>query len=136
MVKIDEDQTTIRITKGDTTGKKFNKIAVYCPYYENGEEKLYEFQPDDKLAFVVHPKKGYTKDEILRVEGTLREFGYTEPTTTPEIYLTEEDTKKFPLTNKPITYWYDVVLNDSTTIIGYDEDGAKKCIVYPEAEED
>ena len=56
-------------------------VQLLCSYpNKNGEEKLYEFQPDDKLAFVVHPKKGYTKDEILRVEGTLRELGYKNKT--------------------------------------------------------
>ena len=43
---------------------------------------------------------------------------------------------RFPLTNKPVTYWYDLVLNETNTIIGYDEDGAKKIIVYPEANEE
>ena len=36
------------------------------------------------------------------------------------------------LTNKPIEYWYEIELNDEETIIGYDEDGAKKLILYPE----
>ena len=36
------------------------------------------------------------------------------------------------MANKPIEYWYEIELNDDETIIGYDEDGAKKLILYPE----
>ena len=30
---------------------------------------------------------------------------------------------------------YDLILNDTTTMLGYDQDGAKKIIVYPEVDE-
>ena len=75
------------------------------------------------------------EEEILRKEYTLRELGYTAPTEIVDIVLTEEDTKSFPLANKPMTYWYEISLNDSTTILGHDDDGAKKIIIYPECEE-
>ena len=65
-----------------------------------------------------------------------RELGYTEPTEVVEIPITEEDTKNFPLINKAKTYWFDIVLNDTTTILGYDEDGGKKIIVFPEVTEE
>lgn len=130
------EDKTIHITRGDATSE-FNRLAFYFPYYdkETEKEKNYKFKPTDKISFVVFEKKGYTKSEILRKEYTLADIGYTEPTETPEIPLTAEDTKKFPLTNKAQTYWYDIVLNDTTTILGYDNEGAKKLIVYPEAEE-
>lgn len=137
MIAIGEDRQTIYLTRGDTPQNNFNKLAFNFPIYnfETKEEELYEFQLTDKIAFVVKEKKGYTKQEILRVEKTLAEMGYTDTTTTPEIQLTEEDTKVFELKDKPTTYWYDIVLNDTTTILGYDDEGAKKLIVYPEAEE-
>ena len=136
MIKIDEDQTTIRLTKGDITTNEYNKLALRCTYYDliDEEEKDYLFQLTDKISFVVFTKKGYTREEVLRKDYTIADIGYTEPTTCPELPLTELDTKVFPQTNKPKTYWYDVVLNDTTTVIGYDEDGAKKLIVYPEAD--
>lgn len=138
MIKIDDDQRTIHLTRGDVTNGKYNKLVFYCSYIntETEEEEEYLFSLDDKISFVVFEKKGYTKNEILRKEYTLKELGYTEPTKRPEIPLTDIDTKKFPLKNKPATYWYDIVLNDNTTVIGYDEDGASKLIVYPEAEEE
>jgi hypothetical protein len=137
MIAIGEDKQTIYLTRGDITDKH-RRIAFYYPIwnFETGKEEKYEFQLTDKIAFVVKQKKGYTKSEILRVEKTLAEMGYTEPTQYPEIQLTEEDTKAFDLIDKKATYWYDIVLNDTTTILGYDNDGAKKLIVFPEADEE
>lgn len=132
MIEIGEDQQTIYLTRGDTPA--FNEIAFYLPLTEDESEK-YQFQLTDKISFVVKEKKGYTKAEVLRIEKTLSEMGYLEPTYYPAIPFTSTDTKKFELLDKKKTYWYDIVLNDTTTIIGYDENGAKKLIVYPEAGE-
>lgn len=130
--------TTIHITRGDATKINYNRLAFNFPIYNLGTKQAenYLFQLDDKISFVVINKKGYTKEELLRKEYTPRELGYTAPTEVLEIPLTEEDTKSFPLANKPKVYWYDIVLNDETTILGYDEDGAKQIIVYPEVEEE
>ena len=138
MIAIDDDKETIYLTRGDTPQEKFNKIAFEFPIYnvETEEEELYEFQLNDKISFVVFEKKGYTKKEIFRKDYTIKDIGYIEPTTSPEIVLTEEETKMFPLSNKKQTFWYDLVLNDTTTMLGYDENGAKKIIVYPEADEE
>lgn len=136
MIAIGEDKRTIYLTRGDKTGEFF-RLAFYFPVwnYKTKQEEKYTFKPEDKIAFVVKNKKAYTKTEILRVEKTLFEMGYTEPTQYPEIQLTEEDTKAFDLSNKKQTYWYDIVLNDTITILGYDDEGASKLIVFPEAEE-
>lgn len=137
MIFVESDNATIHLTRGDATQKKFNKLAFQFPIFNLGtqEEELYEFQLDDKISFVAMEKKGYTKEEILRKDYTLRDLGYINPTTTPEIPLTAEDTKSFPMANKKQTYWYDIVLNDEVTILGIDDEGAKKIIVYPECEE-
>lgn len=136
MIYIDEDQETLYITRGDVP-KDFNRVAFYFPVFnmETGKEEKYQFQPSDKITFVVKDKKGYTKQEVLRVEKTIEELGYKLPTEMPELYLTEEDTKAFRLLNKRRTYWYDIVLNDTTTILGYDDEGAKRLIAFPEARE-
>lgn len=138
MIAIDTDLTTIHITRGDKTTGEFNRLCLKCTYYDAVEEEEveYKFQPTDKISFVVYEKKGYTKCEILRKDFILEDIGYTEETTCPEIPLDEVDTKKFPLKNKATTYWYVITLNDTATILGHDEDGAKKIIVYPEAEEE
>lgn len=139
MIKIDEeDRTTIMLTRGDSTDGYNNKIAFCSPYYDSSTETIeYQYiQPTDKISFVVYDKKGYTKEEVLRKSYTLKQIGYETQTKYPELVLTSEDTKKFPLKNKATTYWYDIILNDNKTIVGYDEEGAKKIIVYPEAEEE
>lgn len=137
MIGIGEDNQTLYITRGDSTQEKFNRLAFQYPIYNiaTKQEELYEFQPDDKITFVVMNKNGYLKEELLRKEYTLREMGYLAPTTTPELPLTAEDTKALPLANKKKTYNYDLVLNDEITILGYDDEGAKKLILFPEVEE-
>lgn len=126
-----EDNTTIHLTRGDITTGELNRLAFYLPVSDGETETNYEFKPTDKISFVVFPKKGYTKNEIFRLDYTLEELGYTEPTTVVEIPLTEELTSKFPLLNKKATYWYEIALNETTTILGMDNEGAKKIIVYP-----
>ena len=131
MIRIDDDQRTLYITRGDSTGN-LKRLAFYLPYYDDSTktEKNYMFQVGDKISFVVMKKRGYTKQEILR-----KEFTLTEATETPEIILTSADTKKFELSNKAITYWYEIVLNNDTTILGFDDEGASKLIAYPESGE-
>lgn len=132
-----EDGKTIHITRGDKTDGTYNKLAFQAFYYDiaSGEMKNYVFSPDDKISFVVIRKKGYTKREILRKEYTLKELGHTTSTITAEIPLSSIETKNFELSNKPITYWYEITLNDNITIVGYDSDGAPKLIAYPEVGE-
>lgn len=136
MVAIEEN--TIHITRGDTTTGEFNRLAFCLPIYnaETKKDEYYKFKPTDKITFVIFSKKGYTKHEILRKEYTLKDIGYIESTTTPEIPLTEEDTKKLPLLNKKATYWYDISLNDTLTVLGFDNEGSKKLIAYPEGGRD
>jgi len=132
MIKIDEDQTTIHLTRGDATHEDYNRIAFYFPIwdFEEDEETRYEFQTTDKITFIVYDVKGYTKREVLKVEKTIAQLGYDAPTETPELQLTSEDTRVFPLENKKHTYVYEIILNDDTTILGSDDEGDKKLIVY------
>lgn len=138
MITVDKDGTTIRVTRGDATGGYNNKLAFKCPYIDmkTKEKKEMTIKLNDVISFVVYEKKGYTKKEILRKDYTLRKIGYRKETTTPELPLEEIETKKFPLTNKPVTYWYDIVINNKYTVIGYDDKGPKKVVVYPEADEE
>lgn len=133
MIKIDEDQQTIHITRGDEPQAQFNRLCFYFPILNltTDEEEKYQFQLDDNIRLVVFEKKGYTKNEIFVLNWTIRELGYTEPTETPEIPLTDELTKLFPLQNKRKVYWYDIVLNGNATLSGMDDEGAAKMYVYP-----
>lgn len=133
MIKIDDDQTTIHLTRGDATHSDYNRIAFYFPIWddEQEEETKYEFQLTDTITFLVYEPKGYTKRELLKVEKTIAELGYITPTETPELILTSEDTSVFELDNKKHTYNYEIILNGDTTILGSDDEGDKKIIVYP-----
>lgn len=142
MIAVDpEDNRTILMNRGDATDE-FHQLAFNYPIWNSDtkQEENYLFQLDDKISFVASRKKGYTQEEVLRVEKTIREMGILEPTYYPEIQLTAEDTKKFDLSNKAQTYWYDIILNDETTILGFmrdddDKNTPSKIIVYPEREE-
>lgn len=135
MIAFDEERT-IYLTRGDVTTGEFNRLAFYLPVYnyETKEEELYEFKPTDKVTFAVVQKKGYTKKVLLKKEYTLSDLGYIENTTSVEIPLTEEETRVFPLLDKKATYWYDIAVNDTLTVIGFDDEGASKLIAFPEVE--
>lgn len=139
MIAIDnDDETTLFLTRGDATHENYNRLAFCYPIknLSTGEIENYKFQVNDKITFVVFEKQGYTRKEIIKKEYKLSDIGYLAPTEYPEIILTDEDTKKFDLTNKKKVYWYDIVLNDDTTILGYDNESGKKLIVFPGTEED
>lgn len=139
MIAIDnDDETTLYLTRGDATHESYNRLAFCFPIKNltTGEIENYKFQLDDKITFVVFEKQGYTRKEIIKKEYTLADIGYLAPTEYPEIILTDEDTKKFDLANKRKVYWYDIVLNDDTTILGYDDESGKKLIVFPGTEEE
>lgn len=139
MMAIDtDDEVTLYLTRGDATHENYNRLAFCFPIKNltTGEIENYEFQLSDKITFTVFEKKGYTRLELLKKEYTISDLGYLSPTEYPEIILTEEDTKKFNLENTKKVYWYDLVLNNTTTMIGYDKYGGKKLIVFPGAEEE
>ena len=49
--------------------------------------------------------------------------------------LSSEETKIGNVISKPVVYWYEIEINPDSapiTIIGYDNDGAKELILYPE----
>ena len=96
-------------------------IVVNYVFKQNDIVRLNVFKRKDCSCVVLH-----------------KDVKASEETTELELNLTSEDTKIDNLTNKPVTYWYEVVLNPDTkpqTIIGYDAEGAKEFILYPEAKE-
>lgn len=116
MIKIDEDKT-IHLTRGDATND-INKLVVSMDGVT--------FAANDTLKLIVVKKKGYTSEIVFSKEQTITDAGDE-----VEFELTSTDTSTFPLENKQKEYWYDFVLNGDTTILGYDEEKAKKFIVYP-----
>lgn len=108
----------IHINRGDRLLIEFS--------IDNGEEK-YMFKDEDKIKFSIYRKKQMDKPPVLQ-----KEFTPTIGATSVDIDVSSEDMKFGEMANKPIEYWYEIELNGDSTIVGYDEDGEKKLILYPE----
>lgn len=88
------------------------------------------FSAGDTIKFSVC-KKGDYSTIIFK-----KEFTVIEESNSYTIELTSEDTRLgSPLKSSTAEYWYEIELNGNTTLIGFDESGAKEFILYPEAAE-
>lgn len=108
---------TIEVTRGDSMAINFS-IEDYT--FKNG----------DKVEFKVYEKKGFDKEPLL-----FKQITVDGETNVVRIEVSGIETKIGDIVNKPVTYWYEIELNDASTIIGYDEEGAKELILYPEGVE-
>lgn len=86
----------------------------------------YQFQTGDKITFNIYEKNGYGKEPLMT-----KEVEVTEASDSVNIVLNENDTTFGNPVNKETIYWYDITLNNSLTVVCYNEDGAKEFIVYP-----
>lgn len=120
MMRIDNDNN-IYITSGDKA-----TIDIQIPL----DDGFYEFQTTDILYFTVKKQYSDTQPVLRKI------LTFSEPTTTATFYLTSSDTNLSSLSNLPVQYVYDVSINEDQTIIGYDENGAKCFVVYPEVSND
>lgn len=112
------DGTTIHCTRGDAGNIKFT--------VNNGE---YKFAKDDVVTLKVY-EKGNVDKVVLQ-----KNVKITDVSTSVIIELTTSDTKIGNVINKPAKYWYEISINDEHTVIGYDDEGAKEFILYPEGGE-
>lgn len=116
------DSGNIYLTRGDEA-----TINISVPL-DDGTN--YKFQTEDVVYFTV--KKKYSDaTPVLR-----KEITFTEETEVAVLDLTKVDTTLGDLKDTPTKYVYDISINAVKTIIGYDEDGAKYFIIYPEASDD
>lgn len=117
MLKI--NGTNILLTRGDecTITLKVNR--------EDSEE--HAFNVGDVISFAVYNKKEFDKKPLL-----LKEVIVQEPTNIVDIFLESNETRIGIMDNKPIIYWYEIQLNHSQTIVGYDNKGPKILTLYPE----
>lgn len=121
MFRIDTDNS-IYVTRGDAVF-----FGVEAKKLETGEP--YTFMPGDLVRIKVYKKKKAT-DVVLE-----KDFPVTDVTQMVQVFLSDEETKIGDVISKPVVYWYEVELNptsDPQTIIGYDEDGAKVFMLFPE----
>lgn len=121
MLVIDPKTKQINLTRGDEVLIEINA--------QNEDGTDYIFKVEDVVRFKVFKAKDCNcvelqKDVKVETEGT-----------SVNVTLTKDETKIGELINKPVKYWYEVELNPETstqTIIGYDLDGEKIFMLYPE----
>lgn len=119
MFKISEDKT-IHLTRGDIAN-----LTVSA----NTSDGAYTFKNGDVVRLKVFKRKDCSSVLLQK------DVVVTEEIQEVEIFLSKEDTKFGELISKPKNYWYEVELNPDTmpqTIIGYDEEGEKLFVLYPE----
>lgn len=121
MITIDKDKN-IGITRGDNAS--FNLKVKQA----NGS--YYIFKNSDRVYFTV--KKSYADSTpIIR-----KIISFSSQTDTCTINLISSDTNFGNLINSERKYVYDISINEVETVVGYDENGAKYFIIYPEASND
>lgn len=121
MFKIENN--TIHITRGD---------AITIEVKAKSGNEYYVFKTSDVIRLNIFKTKDcsdvlFTKDYNVESESA-----------SVDISLNSEETAIGELINKPKKYWYELILNpglNEQTIVGYDMDGPKEIILYPEAEE-
>lgn len=116
-----DNEKAIHITRGDVAS-----IGITAT---NKDGSNYVFKAGDVVRLTVFKNKDCGCVELQK------DIQVLEETEIVDVVLSSEDTKIDGLINKPTKYWYEVELNPETspqTIIGYDVDGAKLFILYPE----
>lgn len=123
-----EEDLTLHITRGDTG----ELVVTATNDTSEGGETPYIFKAGDVLRLKVYEKKN-CENVILQ-----KDFGVEAETEFVTLELTETDTRIGETISKPVDYWYEIELNpytEPTTIVGYDDDGAKILRLYPEGKD-
>lgn len=119
MLKTNNDTKTISVNRGDQ-GQSFDfSIPI-------DDGSFYTFQVGDVIRFGVYNRNKLNEDAVL-----LKEYTIDEAKTKVTLNFDKDDFVIGDLINKQVTYWYEIQLNNNT-IIGYDDNGAKEFILYPE----
>lgn len=85
------------------------------------------FKVGDKVSFAVYEQKKLNQPPLL-----YKIIEINNDSNVVDIPLTSDDTKIGEMVNKPIKYWYEIELNDKITLVGYDNNGPKIFVLYPE----
>lgn len=107
---------TIYMNRGDAANIHIvNKTQAF----ENGDFIIFSVCEEGNLENTLFTKKIYAP----------------EGNNTVDITLDPSDTRSFceSFKNGQKTFWYEIELNEEITLIGYDKDGPKLLILYPEA---
>lgn len=113
-MKIIDEKYTITHNRGDKGAIRINSNTG-------------SFKVGDTLKFSI-VKKGDYNDVIFQ-----KEFEVTEESNIYFLTFTNEEMRIGDVISKEKEYYYEIEMNDDTTLIGYDENKHKKFILYPEA---
>lgn len=85
------------------------------------------FKKDDVIKFSIVTKDNY--DDVI----FQKEFTVQEDCTEFFLIFTNEEMRIGDIISKKVEYYYEIELNNDTTLIGSYKDGHKKFVLYPEA---
>ena len=114
------ENNTLLLNRGDT---------VIFSFSAEKDGVQYTFKQGELLRLKVYGRKNADK-VFLR-----KDFPVLADSAVIKLELTGDETKFGPVISKPTEYWYEIELNPDTipqTVLGYDEDGPKVFMLYPE----
>lgn len=114
------EKNTLLLNRGDT---------VIFSFSAEKDGVQYTFKQGELLRLKVYGRKNADK-VFLR-----KDFPVLTDSAEIKLELTGDETKFGPVISKPTEYWYEIELNPDTipqTVLGYDEDGPKIFMLYPE----
>lgn len=85
------------------------------------------FKKDDKFTFSI-VRKGDYSDVVFQ-----KTFTVAEDCDVFYLTFTNDEMRIGDVISAKVTYWYEIDMNDDTTILGHDAKGDKLFILYPEA---
>lgn len=118
MTSVDSKTNQIYTTRGDDLSLDF-KIST-----ELGE---YTFEPGDVVRIGIYRERKMNQDAVL-----IKEFKIEESTPICHILISGEDMKLGNLINMPKNYWYEIILNDDLTVVGYSKKSPAILTLLPE----
>ena len=123
MFIIDEDNTTIKMTRGQSGFITFSTLTP--------EGELYTFKRNDIIRLNI-TKEGRENMIVMSIDTRIEE-----DTNEASIFIASSDSTIGPVINKPVNYWYDIELNPDSSLaqmlLGYDDNGPKIFRLYPES---
>lgn len=142
----------IKIPLKDKNGYlKYKDTSDNVYWYDVENKKLYDNDYKEssvQLSTLTLQLYKFSNGEVVRLNvfkkkdcGCIviqKDVNVTETTDTVTIPLDSKDTTIGTIISKPTTYWYEIELNPTTTpqtVIGYDYNGEKQFILYPEGKE-
>lgn len=113
------NENEIHINRGDSGVIDFIIPLEGC--------KRYMFNVGDVISFGVYKKNGFNECPLI-----YKKIKVEHATDIISIELTKEDTTIGDLVNRVVDYWYEIQYNGDETVLGYDDEGAKLFVLYPE----